>query len=524
MRALRASTFLIWFTVSLAAQVNVTVPSSNQIQLADKFPGADACIKMQNAIAALPTNGGEIDARGFPGFQHCSANPFANIVGHPGESVHLYLAAGSVFTTTAQWDIPTSSIVTGGGRAPIGGGRGTTIKAARSFPPNTAVIYLGDTGRPAGIGQGSKIENLTVDCNHVAGCTGVFSDRVQEQGGLREVSIYNYPAFGVQMLDQALLPPGTGGQPENYILDELELFGDRGSTCINIRIGSGGQRGGGRITCTSANVQEGRLSCSAGVVTATFRANTIPSGVSVGVESGSNLSFGGIFTVTNSTPTQLTWKQLGCSGTSTNALVGAMTRNGLELDGADGNYYQIHCEFTVDCVLIDSNALANGWVTRALSISGVSGQSSVKNIVHLGDTTHPEDIVLTALQRCIGPEPATQGCATNVLQDDIASITLREASLAWYLVGHSSTSGSAPAILTSSPSVNWVMPNPFIIFRNSSLFSQLGDQNNGSFTYCSDCKVLAPSSCSAANTAACVCAGGGTGAFAKRLNGSWLCN
>src|SRR5260370_41210755 len=102
----------------VVAQGNLVVQSINKIQFADQFLGADACIKMQNAIAALPTNGGEVDARGFLGFQSCSANPFANLVWHTGASVHLYLAAGSIFTTTAEWDIPTGSIVTGGGRAP----------------------------------------------------------------------------------------------------------------------------------------------------------------------------------------------------------------------------------------------------------------------------------------------------------------------------------------------------------------------------------------------------------------------
>ena len=47
---------------------------------------------------------------------------------------------------------------------------------------------------------------------------------------------------------------------------------------------------------------------------------------------------------------------------------------------------------------------------------------------------------------------------------------------------------------------------------------------DGSFTYCADCKVATPSSCSAANPSACACSGGGTGAFAKRTNGAWLCN
>jgi hypothetical protein len=200
-----------------------------------------------------------------------------------------------------------------------------------------------------------------------------------------------------------------------------------------------------------------------------------------------------------------------------------MTQNGLQLDGSDGTYSQIHCEFTVDCVLLDSAALTGGWVTRALTVSGVTGQSSVKNIVHLGAATHPEDIILTALERCNGPNPSTQQCATNVLQDDFNSVTLQEASLAWYLVGHSS-SGAAPALFSSSPFVGLFLANPFLIFRNASAFSQLGGQNNGTFTYCADCKVTAPSSCSTVNPSACVCSGGGTGAFAKRVNGAWFCN
>lgn len=43
-------------------------------------------------------------------------------------------------------------------------------------------------------------------------------------------------------------------------------------------------------------------------------------------------------------------------------------------------------------------------------------------------------------------------------------------------------------------------------------FSQLGTPTNGFFTYCTDCTITA------------VCAGVGTGAFAKRLNGVWVCN
>ena len=42
--------------------------------------------------------------------------------------------------------------------------------------------------------------------------------------------------------------------------------------------------------------------------------------------------------------------------------------------------------------------------------------------------------------------------------------------------------------------------------------ANLGAPPNGTFAYCSDCTIANP------------CAGGGTGALAKRLNGVWVCN
>src|SRR5260370_22661031 len=166
--------------------------------------------------------------------------------------------------------------------------------------------------------------------------------------------------------------------PENFILEELQLNGDPGSTCLHIRVGAGGQRGGGHITCTSSLVEQFNLSCAAGLVTATFLPaptppgertpiNAIQTGAAIGVEAGSNPSMDGLFTVTSNSRTQLQWKQPNCSGATSVAIVGAMTQTGLQLDGADGIYSQIHCEFTVDCVLIASTPLPDGWVTRALT-------------------------------------------------------------------------------------------------------------------------------------------------------------
>lgn len=54
---------------------------------------------------------------------------------------------------------------------------------------------------------------------------------------------------------------------------------------------------------------------------------------------------------------------------------------------------------------------------------------------------------------------------------------------------------------------------PSQLFRpGSTTFANLGTPANGVFIYCSDCTIANP------------CAGGGTGALAKRLNSIWVCN
>lgn len=50
------------------------------------------------------------------------------------------------------------------------------------------------------------------------------------------------------------------------------------------------------------------------------------------------------------------------------------------------------------------------------------------------------------------------------------------------------------------------------LLPRSVLFANLGTPSNGRIVYCSDCTVAA------------TCAGSGTGAIAKRLNGAWVCN
>jgi hypothetical protein len=74
------------------------------------------------------------------------------------------------------------------------------------------------------------------------------------------------------------------------------------------------------------------------------------------------------------------------------------------------------------------------------------------------------------------------------------------ASTAWPSIAPVSTGGAAQGII--------------ILRGDGSPQTQanLGAAANGTMIYCSDCTIASP------------CAGGGTGAIAKRLNGAWVCN
>lgn len=53
-------------------------------------------------------------------------------------------------------------------------------------------------------------------------------------------------------------------------------------------------------------------------------------------------------------------------------------------------------------------------------------------------------------------------------------------------------------------------------------FAALGTPANGTTAFCSDCTETTPASCPVTQ-ASCICAGSGTGAFARRVNNVWYC-
>lgn len=72
----------------------------------------------------------------------------------------------------------------------------------------------------------------------------------------------------------------------------------------------------------------------------------------------------------------------------------------------------------------------------------------------------------------------------------------------------SGSNGGDPTITTSGGNLNVGVP----LAMTATAFAGLGTPANGIMTYCNDCTIANP------------CAGAGTGALAKRLNGVWVCN
>lgn len=72
-----------------------------------------------------------------------------------------------------------------------------------------------------------------------------------------------------------------------------------------------------------------------------------------------------------------------------------------------------------------------------------------------------------------------------------------------------SVSSSTGVTVLSAPTMQ---ASVLSILLAPTLFAALGTPTNGTLIYCSDCTIASP------------CAGSGTGALAKRLNGTWVCN
>lgn len=194
----------------------------NVVRFADQFSGADWGAKVAAAIADLPSTGGIVDARGFVGAQTCAANPFAGVT----KPVHL-LWGNYTVTTTVKWTLAANGIVIEG----IHGQPGASFLQAGAALNNAAIVEMGDN---LGSYFGMRLEWLRIHCNQNTGSTGILMRGLNEDSGLRHVSVSEWLTNGVK------------------IDNSVQVGGDFELCDINLNVSTGAGISGDGISIPSA--------------------------------------------------------------------------------------------------------------------------------------------------------------------------------------------------------------------------------------------------------------------------------
>jgi hypothetical protein len=211
--------------------------------------GTDICSRISTAwTQALSGNSTSavVDARGFNrsnGPWTCSASPFPTT----GKAARGTLLLGNVdIPAGATWVIPTQTEVLGlgtGGGSSSGANYGTIIHAAFSCqaPCSIPVLQMGSlTGGPW---FGIRIADLTVDCQAVPGCVGIYNAEAEENSGVSHVQIWDAPVYGLWVTANNTQDPGatnSGPYQGVYIANRICTDAICGSA-VGVRIdGPGG--------------------------------------------------------------------------------------------------------------------------------------------------------------------------------------------------------------------------------------------------------------------------------------------
>ncbi len=213
------SLLLLGSTWAVPPAIGSTTPNAatfttvNNVLQATAYAGTDACVKMSTAMTALPATGGVVDARGFQqSAQTCSINPFA---ANPTKPVQL-IFCGTI-TTLAPWVLEESQMVSGCGRDVA------ILKAdpAFDFAANKAVAIIGSTAAV----NGSRYENMRVDCVNDANGVGFYSQWAQEQSGLEHIAAIRCSAKGIWW---------EHNSANNSYMRDVEVLNTSGNASANV--------------------------------------------------------------------------------------------------------------------------------------------------------------------------------------------------------------------------------------------------------------------------------------------------
>jgi len=380
------------------------------IQTGGSSGSSDVCLRIQsvyNNASLIPAGtSATVDARGFTtnnapsGGWVCTVNPFANtantaLVGKSGKLLLGYIDIPAQVT----WVIPSRIILQGIGANGTGvGGPNTVIHASSTFSDGLGsaltVLQMGLGGtspdsQPAS--YGIQIRDLTVDCNNVAGTTGILNNNSEEASVVNNVEIFDCPVIGLHVTTNNANSTGFGavnsGPYEDVDINYTSDCSACGGTTVALQVDG---------VTTNTNTAEGRSIRGFDNVTV----------------SGNNLS---------SKPSTL----IVVYGVST-----AITNSHVE-----------YCSGTSACVQIGQTGTQSystyGVILSDVTVGVNNGGYDVE--IFTGTTFPTGNILIENLNH-----ESTGN--TNTLKDNVTGNTVSDIYLGWYFLG----AGTSPAVFTSS--------------------------------------------------------------------------
>jgi hypothetical protein len=229
------------------------------------------------------------------------------------------------------------------------------------------VVVLGDTPNYGGaFDHGSRLQDVVVECANIPGSTGIYSNSINELSGAGRIAPNNCVYRGIKIEQTAANSvQSAGGSPQNWDLQDLDI---------------------------------------------TMSANSTIAQDSVGFEIAGTSST--IFADTSAERITVT-----ANGAATQKMQSCMRL----INTAAASFVRVHFEQCVDGIELNGQPNAGtstpgaATLTPGVDLLGVSGNSTVTNVVHIRNV---------ASGRNISIHGATLNGATNLVLDDINTNTV----------------------------------------------------------------------------------------------------
>jgi len=374
-----------------------------------------------------------------PGNYIVTGNPFANQIGVHTTASLLVELYGSRFTTSKQIKLPQLTTVRGSGRTLVG------IYAAGDFVASAAISTIVRTSNVVTVTTATA-HGLEVNATAVlSGVTTASFDGGWTVASTPTPTSFTYAQTAANASDTTgtvFIPLVVLGDTDPFShavrLDDLRV--DCGAIANSVGIYSNNLQelsGASRIIIIQCSKYGIWIELSGGGRPYNYRfedleiyptANVGATGVFIRGQFGAHR---GLDNITIGPQSDL----------AANALA-----VGFDLSGAPGLYSRLHIEGCTNGIVVGDSGLSAAYDTDSagMTFTGITGHDTVTTLLRLKNYTNVHDIVIAGARKLAG---------TNLLVDEIASITLTDEAVAFYVIG--AQSGTR---FSTAPSVPWVVP------------------------------------------------------------------